>query len=134
MSSEWRRFYLNVISSQRWRFIKKRLIELRGNKCEGCGETGCQLDLHHDTYERLGRELESDLRLLCRDCHRAEDILRAERGEQRSSSAYDAACANARMTRVDRYMTRRYGEDWEYMYDPLEASEMYIESKEWRTS
>jgi len=26
--------------------------------------------LHHLTYEGLGRELDEDLRLLCKDCHK----------------------------------------------------------------
>ena len=123
ISSEMRRRYSDVISSPRWRLMKTRLIAVRGNKCEGCGEVGGNLDLHHDTYDRLGREIPSDLRLLCRDCHRAEDILRAQRGEQKASDAYHWACVNG-------FMTRRYGDDWEYMYDPCEASEMYYESNQ----
>ena len=122
MSSDMRRRYMQVISSPKWKWMKQRLIEVRGNKCEGCGETGCRIELHHDTYERLGRERPSDLRLLCRDCHRAEDIFRAERGRQRSEDAYHWGC-------VSGYMTRRYGEDWWCTYDPGEASEMYCESK-----
>ena len=27
------------------------------------------LDVHHLTYERLGREKDEDLRVLCRACH-----------------------------------------------------------------
>lgn len=126
MNKEMRQQYLRVIRSERWRLIKQRVVRERGNKCEGCGESGCRLDLHHDTYERLGHELLSDLRLLCRDCHRAEDIFRAERGRQRSEDAYSSAyywgCVNG-------YMSRRYGEDWESMYDSCDASEMYYESR-----
>jgi hypothetical protein len=51
--------------------MKQDLIRLRGRKCEKCGgETMSleQLQLHHKTYERLGRELISDLQLLCADC------------------------------------------------------------------
>lgn len=122
MSSEMRSFYLRVISSPRWKWMKQRLVEARGNKCEGCGESGCRLELHHDTYERLGRELPSDLRLLCSDCHRAEDIFRAERGRLRSEDAYHWAC-------VSGYMRRRFGKYWEDVYGQDEAEEMYCESR-----
>ena len=30
-------------------------------------------DVHHLTYERLGRELLSDLQVLCHDCHKIAD-------------------------------------------------------------
>jgi hypothetical protein len=111
-------FYRQVIASQRWKWMKDKVIRVRGNRCEGCGETGCRLELHHDTYERLGRELPQDVRLLCQDCHRAEDIFRAERGRRKSEDAYHWAC-------IDGWMSRRHGEDWDVYYDPSEAAEMY---------
>ena len=120
MNDAMRRKYMAVLSSPRWRWMKRRIIEVRGNKCEGCGESGGQLDLHHDTYERLGSEKPSDVRLLCRDCHRAEDILRAERGKQKSDDGYYWAC-------VDGFMGRRYGDDWEASFDPSDAAEMYYD-------
>ena len=124
MDSYMRQRYLQVIQSPRWRWMKQRLIEVRGSKCEGCAEVGCSLEMHHDTYERLGRELPSDLRLLCRDCHRAEDMFRAHRGRQRSAEAYYWGCVNG-------YMSRLYGDDWQDSYDPGEASEMYYESRQY---
>jgi hypothetical protein len=121
MTGHMRQKYLRVIHSDRWRFMKRRMIEVRGNKCEGCGDASTPLELHHDTYERLGNEWPSDLRLLCRDCHRAEDIFRAERSRQRASDAYYWGS-------VSGYMSRRYGEDWDSIYLPNEAEDMYHEN------
>src|SRR4051812_24840716 len=36
--------------------------------CARCPQTN-SLQLHHKTYERLGRELDADLELLCKRCH-----------------------------------------------------------------
>ena len=38
-------------------------------RCQQCGATA-NLEVHHWTYERFGRELMSDLGTLCYDCHR----------------------------------------------------------------
>jgi 5-methylcytosine-specific restriction endonuclease McrA len=39
--------------------------------CAHCDATGMQLDIHHRTYERLGRESAWDLIALCPACHAA---------------------------------------------------------------
>ena len=41
-----------------------------GVRCQVCNTDKSILDTHHRTYERLGRELDGDLIVLCRDCHR----------------------------------------------------------------
>lgn len=38
--------------------------------CEGCGD-GKANQVHHLSYERLGRELDQDLLAVCDRCHRA---------------------------------------------------------------
>jgi 5-methylcytosine-specific restriction endonuclease McrA len=37
--------------------------------CEGCGQR-VPLQVHHLTYERLGRELDEDLFAVCEPCHK----------------------------------------------------------------
>jgi hypothetical protein len=64
--------YLRHIRSARWRNMKKDMVRLRGAHCERCG-TDPPLHLHHRSYERLGRELTSDLELLCCECHGRAD-------------------------------------------------------------
>jgi hypothetical protein len=63
--------YEEYIHSPRWYAFKRRLIKIRGNKCEACPTVGDKLDLHHLTYVRLGCERPEDVKLLCRACHQA---------------------------------------------------------------
>jgi hypothetical protein len=66
--------YLN--SKDWWK--KKQLILARDNyKCQMCGDTETQLNIHHITYERLGNEDLGDLVCICETCHSA---LHAELG------------------------------------------------------
>lgn len=39
--------------------------------CEQCGRQlkASELNCHHLTYKRLGRELRTDIEVLCEDCH-----------------------------------------------------------------
>jgi hypothetical protein len=68
--------YENYLHSAEWITLRTRIVEKRGAWCEQCGSTG-RIELHHLTYERLGHELESDVRLLCFDCHRAAHTFNA---------------------------------------------------------
>jgi 5-methylcytosine-specific restriction endonuclease McrA len=63
--------YLDYLDSDYWR--ARRILKMRsaGFKCQRCGGRK-NLQVHHRSYERLGRELDSDLELLCRNCHEAE--------------------------------------------------------------
>ena len=66
--------YERVLCSLAWIERKQEIIEARGATCEGCGIDGEELELHHVTYRNLGDELDSDLVLLCAECHcRAHD-------------------------------------------------------------
>lgn len=57
----WKQFRRTVFEDQRKR--------LGHNKCELCGERDVTLIVHHLTYERLGAELLSDVRIVCKPCH-----------------------------------------------------------------
>lgn len=60
--------YEKYIGSGVW--LQKRLLALkeRGRLCEACA-CAKNLHVHHVTYERLGAEEVSDLRILCENCH-----------------------------------------------------------------
>jgi len=61
-------FYSGYIKSSAW--YAKRDLKMRksGYKCWWCG-TSYNLEVHHLTYERLGRERLSDLMVLCHKHH-----------------------------------------------------------------
>jgi hypothetical protein len=114
---QWRARYEAHIRSSRWNNMKRDMVRLRGNKCERCG--CCRpLELHHKTYARLGRELTSDLEVLCKQCHESAD---RERDLQRERRAAATQHRNA----VDTYATKKYGEEWDRWQCPEAVEEEF---------
>lgn len=66
-SEHWRQFRAEYYHSATCQNIKARFGEYRCEFCFTCGP----LNLHHMTYERLGKELPSDVVLVCSSCHLA---------------------------------------------------------------
>jgi 5-methylcytosine-specific restriction endonuclease McrA len=60
--------YIAYLKSPEWSALRTRLFAERGNKCACCGKSK-DLRLHHKTYVRLYDEMDSDLEVLCEDCH-----------------------------------------------------------------
>jgi 5-methylcytosine-specific restriction endonuclease McrA len=59
--------YWSYIQSDRWADKRNEIKKIR-KKCEKCGSRK-NLQVHHVSYKRLGRERDSDLLLLCVFCH-----------------------------------------------------------------
>jgi hypothetical protein len=53
--------------SSHWRSISA-LLRSEVTACEDCGGRE-ELQVHHETYVRIGMEARSDLRVLCDECH-----------------------------------------------------------------
>lgn len=68
--------YAAYLKSPAWRDLKARYRASDRPQICMCGEV--KVDLHHTTYERVGREELDDLVPLCRDCHTQAHILEAE--------------------------------------------------------
>lgn len=62
--------YDDYLWSQHWRTFRARALRAYGERCGTCGSMTA-LDVHHLTYVRLGREMLSDVTVLCRRCHGA---------------------------------------------------------------
>jgi len=70
VSSKWTKEpYHQYLKSKHWRNFRKRALEYYGRKCYLCGVEEGQIDLHHNTYERIGGELMSDVIPLCHTHH-----------------------------------------------------------------
>jgi len=57
------------------------MLELSNYTCDECGISQADaghLEVHHNTYESLGDECYDDLSVLCPDCHKEADRVRAE--------------------------------------------------------
>lgn len=61
--------YGEYLRTAHWQRVRTLALEQAGHACDLCGHTD-RLEVHHRTYERLGFERQSDLIVLCHDCHR----------------------------------------------------------------
>jgi hypothetical protein len=60
--------YDDYLRSDHWQEFRKRYRESHlPQSCLGC--RSARYELHHHTYERLGKEILMDVMPLCRDCH-----------------------------------------------------------------
>lgn len=68
MTTQRQREYHLYIESDRWK-MRRNLFKMKHPKCQKCRSSD-HLHVHHATYERIGNELDDDLRTLCKDCHK----------------------------------------------------------------
>jgi hypothetical protein len=59
------------VRSPLWRLRRRLWILSTLGRCEDCRRWRCPLTMHHLTYKRLVHERRSDIRVLCRPCHKA---------------------------------------------------------------
>jgi hypothetical protein len=52
-----------------WRRRRHERLKKANGKCERCSRVVRFTDVHHVYYDRIGEERDSDLEVLCRDCH-----------------------------------------------------------------
>lgn len=60
--------YADYLRSAPWRALRRKVLERSGGRCEGCADAAAT-QVHHLTYERVGREMLFDLVALCAACH-----------------------------------------------------------------
>lgn len=61
--------YAEYLKTDEWQKTRRRALANSGVKCQMCSATDKPLNVHHNTYERLGYERASDLITLCEPCH-----------------------------------------------------------------
>jgi len=62
--------YKKYIVSKVWKERRQLLLESQGTKCEICGHNHQKVHhVHHNNYKTRGEEKDSDLMVLCPDCH-----------------------------------------------------------------
>jgi 5-methylcytosine-specific restriction endonuclease McrA len=70
---DYKQKYEKYLSGNHWRKVRERFFRKVHNgkgRCFICGTFDGRLDVHHLTYERIGREKLNDLRCLCEKCHK----------------------------------------------------------------
>ncbi len=79
--------YSEYLSSPHWRDLKRRYKASNLKQtCAVCDET--HIELHHNTYERMGAEFLTDLTPLCRVHHEEEHGIQRSEREKASLDAY----------------------------------------------
>jgi 5-methylcytosine-specific restriction endonuclease McrA len=105
--------YLDYLESPEWWTIRRTAMRRANWRCErekpGDPRHEGPLEVHHRTYENLGRERLDDVEVLCPACHRNEHIPRNVK--KRQLEAY----GQARL--FDRWVDER--DDWPV---PLKAA------------
>jgi hypothetical protein len=67
--------YRDYLKTNHWRMFRRQALDYYGRKCMLCAAEDVQLDVHHNTYERLGGEEISDVIPLCRECHQGYEAV-----------------------------------------------------------
>lgn len=63
--------YQEYINGPAWEAVRKRILKRARGKCEKCRARSSTLQVHHLTYDRLGKERDADLLAVCGPCHQA---------------------------------------------------------------
>jgi 5-methylcytosine-specific restriction endonuclease McrA len=100
--------------SPEWEQVRVFAIHRANHRCQRCGSAGV-LQVHHVTYDNLFNEKPEDLEALCKRCHDSADRQRAE--------------GNRRDNAFETYMTKKYGEDWEWSNSCDEEFDNWYERK-----
>ena len=61
--------YAEYLETKHWAKTRAAALKRADGKCQTCGGQR-QLNVHHNTYDRLGKELPADLVVLCKSCHK----------------------------------------------------------------
>lgn len=76
--------YADYLLSKHWQRTRARALYMAQNRCQSplCwlqrSPAQHRVEVHHLTYERLGREWADDLIVLCVECHRRQHGLKVE--------------------------------------------------------
>ncbi len=70
---EFKKEYRRYLQSDKWKFKREELFQLRGEKCEKCPSTEL-LHVHHKNYDNIFNEKLEDLIILCSRCHKLEHL------------------------------------------------------------
>ncbi len=60
--------YSEYLKTTGWQTRREAALKRAGHRCQVC-KSADRLEVHHNTYERLGHERAADLVVLCRSCH-----------------------------------------------------------------
>lgn len=59
----------SYLRSPEWNTLRKAVLNRDNYTCQGCGDSGIPLEVHHTTYRDFRQEKLYQLVSVCRDCH-----------------------------------------------------------------
>lgn len=65
-------YLTEYLRSPHWLALRERMLKRAGGFCQRCRERRAPLEVHHLTYRNVGQERESELKVLCHECHELE--------------------------------------------------------------
>lgn len=66
----WKKDREKYYQTEHWKRLSRETRKFYQNKCRICNKSVGELNVHHNSYENLGRETFNDLILLCKSCHK----------------------------------------------------------------
>ena len=60
--------YKDYLKTEHWKNFRKNIYAKRKN-CQNCGTSKKTLNLHHKNYNNLWKETNTDVIILCQECH-----------------------------------------------------------------
>lgn len=61
--------YAEYLKSEHWQHVREAALERARGACQLCGDDENTLNVHHNNYNRLEEEWDSDVIVLCSNCH-----------------------------------------------------------------
>lgn len=108
--------YQAYLQSFAWKLFRNYALLMAGHQCTGCNAGGVTLQVHHHSYQNIGREeYERDVTVLCLSCHRSAD---SERGNEVTERG------------LQTWADKVYGRGWEMRQNWEEVEEAFEEWKE----
>jgi len=77
---EYKMTYQEYLQTPHWKDVRSRFwkSKLHNSRCYACGAIE-NLQVHHKTYKRIGKERLNDFVLLCGNCHKETHQIEKER-------------------------------------------------------
>lgn len=61
--------YKLYLQTEHWKHFRAEALKHEQYKCQLCNSKDKELNVHHRSYENIGRETFNDVIVLCKDCH-----------------------------------------------------------------
>lgn len=116
--------YDAYIESPQWSLRRQAYFEVHPKQCRGC-KSQDKIHLHHNTYDRMGAELDTDLVPLCIQCHELVHCYHSLGGKTLSVCTFEVlAHLNGTPTMRPKRVAKRIQIAWQMMNQSMENTDV----------